>query len=75
MFGLWAERQEPWLEEREYQFSHIDQRPVMCQCEECGGDIHRADDYYEADDAYLFENGDVVCLNCLYSYCNKNLKI
>lgn len=56
-------------------FSRDNNRPVMCQCEECGGDIHGEDDYYEADDAYLFDNGDLVCFNCLIDYCNKNLKI
>ena len=75
MFGPWAVRQEPWLEEREYQFSHMDQRPVMCECAECGGVIHSEDDYYEADDAFLFENGDVICRECLYTYADKHLRI
>lgn len=56
-------------------FSRENNRPVMCECEECGCDIHGEDDYFEADDAYLFENGDVVCFKCLYDYCNKHLKI
>ena len=47
----------------------LDQRPVMCKCDLCGGEIHNEDDYYEADDAYLFEDGCMVCAGCLDEYC------
>ena len=72
-FRDWT-RDDP-VRDAERWFSRENNRPVMCQCAECGGDIHNEDDYYEADVAYLFDNGDVVCSGCLVDYCNSNLKL
>lgn len=72
-FRDWT-RDDPVLDAERW-FSRDNNRPVMCQCEECGCDIHREDDYFEADDAFLFDSGEVVCFNCLYDYCNKNFRL
>jgi len=50
-------------------------RPVVGKCCECGYEIYGEDDYYEEDDAYLFEDGDLVCHDCLVDYCRKHFKI
>lgn len=52
-----------------------DTRPVIGYCSECNSELHGQDDKYEADDVYLFENGDTVCSDCLRTYCNRHFRI
>lgn len=59
------------------EIASIDWRPVIGECEVCKCDIHGADEngIYEADDGYRFEDGAMVCGDCLRKYCNENFRI
>lgn len=54
-----------------------DNRPVIGNCEKCGCEIHGADvnNTVEADEAFLFDDGCMVCDYCLLDYCRKHYRI
>ena len=47
--------------------SREDKRPLRGYCEICKEPVYGENDGYDADDAYLFEDG-IVCDRCLYDY-------
>lgn len=58
-----------------YQAYRRDDRPVIGYCAECNAELHGSDDTWEEDDAFLFDNGDLVCGDCIRDYCNKHFRI
>ena len=52
-----------------------DRRPVICECDICGGEIHKGDDFLEGDDYYLMEDGTTICKengSCLIEWADDN---
>lgn len=76
MFGSFRNwcRDDPVGDAERY-YSRMDHRPKIGTCTECGCEIYGGDDYYEEDDAYLFEDGAMVCDDCLVAYCREHFKI
>ena len=58
---------------REWMNEPEDDRPVIGKCAECGEDIHGETDGYYADKYYDFDwMGEMVCEDCLRSYCDRH---
>ena len=50
--------------------SREDKRPLRGYCIMCHEPVYGENDSYDADDAYLFEDG-IVCGNCLSKWANQ----
>ena len=53
----------------------MEYRPKICTCDECGADIHSADDGFYGDDYFLFPDGNSVCFDCGMEFIKSNYLI
>ena len=60
---------------RDAEMYAYDDRPVLGECDECGKELHGQNADYYADDAYIFDDGTIVCSDCLRKYCDEHFRI
>ena len=53
------------------EYAAEDSRPVLCVCEQCGGDIHGANTGYEGDDIIELPDG-TIHYDCVLDWAREN---